>query len=307
MMEQLKLKAYAKINLSLDVVRRRPDGYHDVKMIMQTIDLYDVITIEKAGSGINTTVEMGRNFEDGSGEAAKLLPADESNLIYKAAKLLKETCSLSEGVRIHLQKNIPIAAGMAGGSTDAAAVFRGMNKLFSLGLDVEELKELAVRIGADVPYCIEGGTQLAEGIGEILTRVSGIPDFYLLVAKPGISVSTGYVYENLHPETLQKHPDVDGMTEAVKNGDLDGIVSRMGNVLESVTVKKYPVIGEIREFMKRHGAENALMSGSGPTVFGVYKGRQQAEEAAGLLRKENLAKQILVTTIKKQIKEDDHE
>lgn len=306
-MEQLKLKAYAKINLSLDVVRRRPDGYHDVKMIMQTIDLYDVITIEKAESGITTIVEMGKNFEDGSGAVAEILPADESNLIYKAAKLLKETCNLSEGVRIHLQKNIPIAAGMAGGSTDAAAVFRGMNKLFSLGLGVEKLKELAVRIGADVPYCIEGGTQLSEGIGEILTPVSGIPDFYLLVAKPGISVSTKYVYENLHLETLEKHPDVDGMTEAVRNGDLDGIVSRMENVLESVTVKKYPVIGEIREFMKRHGAENALMSGSGPTVFGVYKERQQAEEAAKLLGKENLAKQILVTTIKKQIKEDDHE
>lgn len=301
------MKAYAKINLSLDVVRRRPDGYHDVKMIMQTVDLYDVITIEKAESGITTTVEMGRNFENGNEGAAETLPADESNLVYKAAKLLKEKCKLSQGVRIHLHKNIPIAAGMAGGSTDAAAVFRGMNKLFSLGLSVEELKELAVKIGADVPYCIEGGTQLSEGIGEILTPVSGIPDFYLLIAKPGISVSTKYVYENLHLETLEKHPDVDGMTEAIQNGDLSGIVKRMENVLESVTVKKYPVIGQIREFMKIHGAENALMSGSGPTVFGIYKNRTQAEEAAELLRKENLANRILVTTIKKQIEEDDHE
>ncbi len=304
-MEQLKIKAYAKINLSLDVVRRRPDGYHDVKMIMQTVDLYDVITIEKAESGISVTVAMGKNFEKDA--SAPVLSADESNLVYKAAKLLKEHCRLAEGVRIHLQKNIPIAAGMAGGSTDAAAVLRGMNRLFSLGLGIEDLKGLAVNIGADVPYCIEGGTQLSEGIGEILTHVSGIPDMYLLIAKPGVSVSTKYVYENLQLDKLEAHPDVDGMAEAIRNGDLDGIVKRMENVLESVTVKKRPVIGEIREFMKEHGAENALMSGSGPTVFGIYKDRKKAEEAAGLLRKKELAKQIIVTTIKKQVEEDEYD
>lgn len=311
-MEQLKLKAYAKINLSLDVVRRRPDGYHDVKMIMQTVDLYDVITMEKTESGIHTTVEMGRSFladSDSSKENADTiseeLPADENNLIYKAAKLIMERKNITEGVKIHLQKNIPIAAGMAGGSTDAAAVFRGMNQLFSLGMSVEELKEMAVKIGADVPYCIEGGTQLSEGIGEILTPIQGIPHFCLLIAKPEISVSTKYVYENLHLEELSKHPDVDGMAEAIQNGNLDGIVSRLENVLESVTVKKYPVIGEIREFMKQHGAENALMSGSGPTVFGIYKDRQIAEEAAELLKQENLAKQIFVTTIKINTKEEE--
>lgn len=308
-MEQLKLKAYAKINLSLDVVRRRPDGYHDVKMIMQTVDLYDEITIEKAESGIHTTVEMGKSFavENGAteaGDSVEVLPADENNLIYKAAKLIADSKNMMEGVRIHLQKNIPIAAGMAGGSTDAAAVFRGMNKLFSLGMSVEEMKELAVKIGADVPYCIEGGTQLSEGIGEILTPLQGIPDFYLLIAKPDISVSTKYVYENLHLEQLEKHPDVDGMVEAVRKGDLDGILSRMENVLESVTVKKYPVIGEIREFMKKNGAENALMSGSGPTVFGVFTNRQEAERTAGLLEEKNLAKQIFVTTIMKSTEEE---
>lgn len=313
-MEQLKLKAYAKINLSLDVVRRRPDGYHDVKMIMQTVDLYDVITMEKAESGIHTTVEMGKSFtvdsaRENTGSAdvitSEELPADENNLIYKAAKLVMDRKNITEGVKIHLQKNIPIAAGMAGGSTDAAAVFRGMNQLFSLGMSTEELKEMAVKIGADVPYCIEGGTQLSEGIGEILTPIQGIPDFNLLIAKPEISVSTKYVYENLHLEELSSHPDVDGMAEAIRSGNLDGIVSRLENVLESVTVKKYPVIGEICEFMKQHGAENALMSGSGPTVFGIYKERQSAEQAAELLKKENLAKQIFVTTIKVNTKEEE--
>lgn len=309
-MEQITLKAYAKINLSLDVVRRRPDGYHDVRMIMQTVDLYDVITMEKAESGIHTTVEMGKSFTAegnaaGTGKVSEELPADESNLIYKAAKLIMENRHMTEGVKIHLQKNIPIAAGMAGGSTDAAAVFRGMNRLFSLGMSIQEMKEMAVKIGADVPYCIEGGTQLSEGIGEILTPVKGIPDFYLLIAKPEISVSTKYVYENLHLEQLKTHPDVDGMAEAIQNGNLDGILCRMENVLESVTVKQYPVIGEIREFMKKHGADNALMSGSGPTVFGIYKKKETAEEAAGLLQKENMAKQIFVTTIKKNVEEED--
>lgn len=302
-MKKLEVKAYAKINLSLDVVRRRPDGYHDVKMIMQTVGLYDVIIIEKTEHGITAAVEMGESFAGGTEE----LPADENNLIFKAAKLITEHCGILEGVHIRLQKNIPIAAGMAGGSTDAAAVLRGMNELFALGLSTEELKKLAVKIGADVPYCIEGGTQLSEGIGEILTPVSGIPDFYLLLAKPDISVSTKYVYENLHLETLSKHPDVDGMTEAIKNGDLDGIVSRLENVLETVTVTKYPIIGQIREFMKTHGAENALMSGSGPTVFGIYKEEKAAKEAAALLKEEGLAKQIFVTTIQKQGKEDNHD
>ena len=233
------------------------------------------------------------------------LPADENNLIYRAAKLIMERKGITEGVKIHLQKNIPIAAGMAGGSTDAAAVFRGMNQLFSLGMGTEEMKKLAVKIGADVPYCIEGGTQLSEGIGEILTPIKGIPNFFLLIAKPQISVSTKYVYENLHLEELSKHPDVDGMTEAIKNSDLNGIVNRMENVLESVTVKQYPVIGQIREFIKHHGAENALMSGSGPTVFGIYTDKQNAEEAAELLKQENLAKQIFVTTIKVNTEEEE--
>ena len=195
-MEQLKQKAYAKINLSLDVVRRRDDGYHEVKMIMQTVGLYDELTMEKCGQGIHVTVSMGDGF------LGETLPADENNLVYKAAKLIMDRYELCEGVRIHLDKHIPIAAGMAGGSTDAAAVIRGMNGLFRLGMDLEDMKKLAVKIGADVPYCIEGGTQLSEGIGEVLTPLRAAPAFLLLIAKPDISVSTKYVYENLNLHTL---------------------------------------------------------------------------------------------------------
>ncbi len=296
-MEQLKQKAYAKINLSLDVVRRRDDGYHEVKMIMQTVGLYDELTMEKCGQGIHVTVSMGDGF------LGETLPADENNLVYKAAKLIMDRYELCEGVRIHLDKHIPIAAGMAGGSTDAAAVIRGMNGLFRLGMDLEDMKKLAVKIGADVPYCIEGGTQLSEGIGEVLTPLRAAPAFLLLIAKPDISVSTKYVYENLNLHTLTAHPDVDGMAGALGKGDSAGIVSRMENVLESVTLEKYPVIRKIKTVMKENGAWNALMSGSGPTVFGIYNNREEMEKTARLLREGKLAKQIFITTVKGNIKE----
>ncbi len=290
-MEQLKEKAYAKINLSLDVVKRRDDGYHEVKMIMQTIGIYDEITIEKCEKGIYVTVSMGEDFK---GES---LSGDENNLVYKAAKLIMDSYGMKEGVKIHLEKRIPMAAGMAGGSTDAAAVFRGMNQLFALNMDAEQMKKMAVKIGADVPYCIEGGTMLSEGIGEILTPLKQAPDFKLLIAKPDISVSTKYVYENLDLQAVKKHPDVDGMVFAIENGDRDGILKRMENVLENVTLNQYPVIREIKTWMMENGAQNALMSGSGPTVFGIYKDQKSAEEAARLLRDKKLAKQIFTTTI----------
>ncbi len=278
--DMLSRKAYAKINLGLDVIRRREDGYHEVKMIMQTVSLYDVLTFEKAAAGITVTTDKDE------------LPGDENNLVYKAAKLLTETYRVKEGVRIELRKNIPMAAGMAGGSTDAAAVFHGMNELFGLGMTEQEMCRLAVKIGADVPYCIQGGTALAEGIGEILTKLPDLPDCPLLIAKPDIEVSTKYVYENLHAEELRRHPDMDGMRKAVENGDLAGITKRMENVLETVTIEKYPVIREIKDFMKGNGARNALMSGSGPTVFGVYEAEEKAEAARKLLEREGLAKRV---------------
>lgn len=283
---QITRKAYAKINLGLDVLRRRPDGYHEVKMIMQTISLHDKLIFEDiSGNGIelitNERPELPENAQD--------------NLIYKAAKLIRDTFEVQKGVRITLQKNIPIAAGMAGGSTDAAAVFHGLNDLWNLKMSVEKMQELGVKLGADIPYCILGGTALSEGIGEKLTVLPAPPSCYILIAKPDICVSTKYVYENLHVDTLKEHPDIDGMVEALFNSDLHGITVRMENVLETVTEKKYPIIKEIKECMSEEGAENALMSGSGPTVFGIFTDMERAEAAKTRICNEALAKEVFVT------------
>lgn len=282
-MEQCIRKAYAKINLGLDVVGRLPNGYHEVRMIMQTVGIYDVLTMKRIPAGIVVTTDHGE------------LPTDENNLIYKSAKLMLEEYGITEGVQIHLEKHIPIAAGMAGGSTDAAATFLGMNQLFALNASEEKLRELGVRVGADVPYCIMGGTALAEGIGEKLQRLPAAPDCCLLVAKPDINVSTRYVYEHLDAEGVKEHPDIDGMIEALKQGSLEGIVSRLGNVLEAVTAKKYPVIHEIKQCMLDTGAAGSLMSGSGPTVFGIFTEKEAAQRALELIQEKKLAKQLFVT------------
>lgn len=284
-MSKLEIKAYAKINLGLDVVRRLENGYHEVKMVMQTVGIYDVLTFEKASEGIVITTDSGE------------LPTDENNLIYKAARLMKERYGITEGVRIHLQKNIPIAAGMAGGSTDAAATLKGLNELFELGAGKQELQEIGVKIGADVPYCVLGGTALAEGIGEKLTLLSSAPECVLLVAKPDINVSTKFVYEHLDAAGVDKHPDIDGMVEAIAEGSLQGIVERMENVLETVTIPAHPIIATIKSRMKELGAVNSLMSGSGPTVFGIFADRETAEKAYEQIKNEQLAKQIFVTTM----------
>lgn len=276
--------AYAKINLALDVVRRLPNGYHEVRMIMQTVDICDVLTFSKADEGIRLSVD---NME---------LPTDGNNLICKAARLLLEEAGVLGGVDITLKKHIPIAAGMAGGSTDAAATLLAVNELYNLGFDLDKLKEIGVKIGADVPYCIEGGTALAEGIGELLSPLMAPPDCYLVVAKPDINVSTKFVYENLRANELQVHPDVDGMIFDLVAGDLNGIASKLGNVLETVTVPAYPIIQEIKDTLKESGALNALMSGSGPTVFGLFTDKERAKIAAEQVRRKELAKQVFVTT-----------
>lgn len=297
-MDQITRKAYAKINLGLDVIRRRPDGYHEVKMIMQTVGIYDVLTFrkkERLEGSPQITIALELKEMQGMAFSKEALPCDKSNLIYKAAALIMETYDIREGVEITLQKNIPIAAGMAGGSTDAAAVFHGLNELFSLSMSLEDMKKLGVKIGADVPYCIMGGTALSEGIGEILTPLPAPPKAHLLIAKPDINVSTKFVYENLHADTLQFHPDIDGMVEALKAGSLTGITDRMSNVLETVTVKEYPVINQIKKEMIRSGARNALMSGSGPTVFGVYENAEAAKKAYETVKELGLAGQIFVT------------
>ena len=283
-MEKISINAMAKINLGLDVLRRRENGYHDVKMIMQTVNIYDTLDFVKLQES-KIVVKTD----------AMELPTDENNLIYKAAKLLFDKCGVTEGVEITLTKRIPIAAGMAGGSTDAAAALVGVNQLFDLGLTMTELKEIGVKIGADVPYCIEGGTALSEGIGEILTKLPDAPDCFVVVAKPEISVSTKYVYEHLDAEGVETHPDIDGMIEALKESSLQGIVSRLGNVLESVTVKKHAIINTLKQCMMESGAMGSLMSGSGPTVFGIFTDVQKAQKAKEEIEKKQLAKQVFVT------------
>lgn len=281
----MKLRAFAKINLGLDVIRRREDGYHEVRMIMQTIQMYDQLEMEKKNiPGIDLTTNLS------------YIPVNENNLVYKAAKLLMDQYHIREGVSIDLNKFIPVAAGMAGGSSDAAATLVGMNKLFHLGLSKEELMKIGVKIGADVPYCIMRGTALSEGIGEKLTPLSPMPSCYILIGKPGISVSTKFVYTNLKLNEHTKHPDIDGMLQALKQQDLRGITDRMENVLESVTIPAYPVIEEIKNHMKEHGALNALMSGSGPTVFGIFDDKKKAEFACEKLKESGLTRQTFLTT-----------
>lgn len=285
-MDKMELKALGKINLGLDVLGRRENGYHDVRMVMQTLYLYDQITIEKTEK---PGIELSTNLF--------YLPVNENNLAYRAADLLMQEFGVEEGVKITLEKHIPVAAGMAGGSSNAAAVLYGINRMFSLGLSQEELMERGVKLGADVPYCIMRGTVLAEGIGEILTPLPAMPRCTVLVAKPPISVSTKLVYEKLDAHEIENHPDIDGILEGLERQDLKKIASSMGNVLERVTVEEYPVIEEIKEMMKENGALNAMMSGSGPTVFGLYSDKRMAKEAAQKIKESGIAKQVYVTNI----------
>ena len=284
----MRLRALAKINLGLDILRKREDGYHEVRMIMQTIQMYDVLKMKKVKKpGISLSVNY------------PYIPSDERNLVYKAAKLLMDEFQVKEGVDICLEKFIPVAAGMAGGSSDAAAAMVGINRLFKLGLSERELMDRAVNIGADVPYCIMRGTALAEGIGEKLTRIAQIPDCFVLIGKPGISVSTKMAYERLQLDKLSSHPDIDGMIRDIENGDLLTMTEKMGNVFEPGIIEKYPVIGEIKDLMEDNGALKAMMSGSGPTVFGIFDDREKMEAAAAVLRESGLAKTVFATEVTK--------
>lgn len=280
----MRLQAFAKINLGLDVLGKREDGYHEVRMIMQTIRMYDQLDMRKS-------VEPGIHLTTNK----KYIPVDENNLVWRAAKLMMDTCGIMEGVSIHLHKVIPVAAGMAGGSSDAAATLVGMNRLFQCGLSKEKLMELGVQIGADVPYCVLRGTALAEGIGEKLTVLPPMPDCWILIGKPGISVSTKYVYTTLDLNTDTVHPDIDGMKKALEDGNLYGITERMGNVLQDVTIPAYPEVERIKEQMKTLGAVNAMMSGSGPTVFGIFDNEEKAQEACQKLRESGSCQQVFLT------------
>lgn len=289
MIKHLSLKAYGKINLGLDVLRRREDGYHEVRMIMQTVGIFDRIDLareEQPGIRIETNLFY--------------LPTNENNLVYKAANLLMEEFSISEGVSIQLRKFIPVSAGMAGGSSDAAAVLFGINKMFRLGLTIRQLMERGVKIGADVPYCILRGTALSKGIGEILTPLPAAPQCQVLIAKPAINVSTRFVYTNLHADQLkpEQHPDIDSILEGIRHRDIRQVAANLGNVLETVTIKEHPVIQEIKDKMLGYGAAGSLMSGSGPTVFGLFTDPAAAEQAFEQFRSGSdsaLAKQVYLT------------
>lgn len=282
----ISLKALAKINLGLDVVRRREDGYHEVRMIMQTIQLYDRLDIKR-------TQEPGIQIQTN----LSFLPVNENNLIYKAAKLLMDEFSITDGVSVKLDKRIPVAAGMAGGSTDAAAMLIGVNRLFSLGLTKRQLMERGVQIGADVPYCIMRGTALAEGIGEALSPLPPMVKCPVLIAKPSISVSTKFVYQNLKLDDTTIHPDIDRLIDDIKAKNLHDIAAHMGNVLETVTIPNYPVIDEIKKHMLSNGAVGAMMSGSGPTVFGLFDDEDTAKKAYKAMRSSHLARHVYLTSV----------
>lgn len=282
----MRLRALAKINLGLDVLRKREDGYHELRMIMQTINMYDQLDIEISQTpGFTITTNL------------PFIPVNENNLVYKAARLLMDEFQIEQGITVDLQKFIPVAAGMAGGSSDAAAAMIGVNRLFGLGLSVKELMERGVKIGADVPYCLLRGTALAEGIGDKLRALPACPDCYVLIGKPAISVSTKFVYENLHANELEYHPEIDKMLDAIQWHNLNKIADNMGNVLETVTIPHYPIIQEIKDHMKEHGALNAMMSGSGPTVFGLFDDKTTAENACEALRASRLARTVFLTTV----------
>lgn len=283
-MDSIRLKARAKINLGLDVLGKREDGYHEVRMVMQTIGIYDRLILTKIPE---EEIRITSNLA--------FLPVNENNLIYKAIKLLKDEYHFPGGVSVDLNKFIPVAAGMAGGSTDAASTMFGVNRLFGLNLSMGKMMELGVRLGADVPYCVMRGTALAEGIGEKLTRITPVPHMWILIAKPQINVSTRLVYEQLDMGGIQKHPDIDGIIRAIEAQDVVRIAQSMGNDLENVTVPLYPVIETIKQDMLSHGAINAMMSGSGPTVFGIFPDEQTTLACQAFLKKKGDARQVYIT------------
>ncbi|HEX3030103.1 MAG TPA: 4-(cytidine 5'-diphospho)-2-C-methyl-D-erythritol kinase [Clostridia bacterium] len=271
-MKYYQSEARAKINLSIDVLRKRPDGYHDVKMIMQSVRLHDDVTIEKKSSGIEISCQF------------PWVPNDRRNTAYKAAEIIMEKFRINDGVKIVINKNIPVAAGLAGGSSDAASVILGMNELFSLGMNDDQLAEIGKSVGADVPYCIRGGTVLAEGIGDILTNLNQLPCVNLVLIKPKINVSTPWVYKSLNLEKIKNRPDTEALIKAIADKRVDFISKNMVNVLETVTIEKYPFIDEIKRGLVKAGALGSIMSGSGPTVFGVFECREAAQEAFNSLK-----------------------
>ena len=263
----ISTKARAKINIAIDVIGKREDGYHEVEMIMQEIDLYDEIKITEL---VEDKIVIKTNLD--------FLPNDSTNIAYKAAELIKNKFNIKSGVEIDVEKNIPVSAGLAGGSTDAAAVLKSLNKLWNLNQTTEELMVIGKKIGADVPFCILGGCAVAKGIGEKLTPIKGI-DRWVLLVKPNVFISTEDVYRKLKLDKLEKRPDINKIIEAIENEDINAVYDNMENVLESVTAKEYEVIGNIKSKMIQCQADVSLMSGSGSSVFGLYRDYKKAKTA----------------------------
>lgn len=268
-MNSIDLKSRAKVNLSIDVLGKREDGYHLVEMIMQTIDLYDKLKITEIEEN---SILIKSNSLD--------IPLNEDNIMYKAVNLLKNQFNIEKGIEISIEKNIPVAAGMAGGSSNAAAVLVGLNTLWNLGLSENELKDIGLKLGADVPFCITGGSALAEGIGEKLTNIKGLPeDLNILVCKPNIFVSTKEVYQSLNMDKVKRRPQNKELIDALQKEDVKFISENMVNVLEEVTSLKYSEIGQIEDIMIKNKALGSMMSGSGPTVFGLFDNKDCAIKA----------------------------
>lgn len=283
-MATVTIQAYAKINLGLDILGVRDNGYHDVKMVMQTISLHDTLRFTTTtGNRITISTNAGA------------LPCDESNLVYRAIALLRQEFGIHKGMDVYIDKRIPMAAGMAGGSADCAAAMRACSLLFDLHLSTEALQEYGCRLGADVPYCLIGGTALAEGIGEKLTKLPALPDCHIVIAKPPVSVSTKTAYQGYDAAEHITHPDIDGMVCAIRHEHLDGVTSRMSNVLADVTEKLHPQIVALKDLLRTSGAKNALMTGSGPTVFGIFTDAALAEDAKNNIYKSGLTKEVYVT------------
>ena len=281
----MKIKAYAKINISLDIVGKREcDGYHLLKMIMQNIDLYDEISIEKQKSGI--TISCNKSY----------VPTDSRNLAYKAASLFKDTYNIEDGVHINIIKNIPVSAGLAGGSTDAAAVLKLMNQIFKVNASNEELMELGLKLGADIPYCINGGTALCEGIGEKITTLKPFKDKILVLVKPSFGVSTKEVYKAFNLDRVRLHPKTEKLIKAMEQDDLYYVANNMKNLLENVTLIKHNVLIKIKEEMNRYGAVGSMMSGSGPSVFAFFDDMLKAQRCYEKM-KENHREVFLTRTI----------
>lgn len=284
----INIRSYAKINLVIDILGKRENGYHDVDMIMQKINLYDDILIEKIKNGIKIETNI------------PYLPTDSKNIMYKAAILMKEKFDIKDGIHMKLVKNIPVSAGLGGGSSNAAAVIQAMDEMFKLGLTRNEMMKISEPLGSDVPFCFVSGAARAKGFGEIITSIKGLKNVLIVVTKPNISVSTRRIYNNLLPSNYKEHPDVEGMIEALKNENVYEVAGKLGNVLESVTLKMYPIVGLNKKMMKSYGAIGTLMSGSGPSIYGLFVRDDQAKAAYQNLKKINI-QTYLVRSYDKEI------